>query len=406
MKIANIVTHTRAHQDELLAIWLARVYGQTKFQDVQYSKIVFLEKELERTYPDDLYIGIGFGRFDEHRQNGRLPNTCAAMLVAEYLGITKVTGLTELLTEALWCDTRNGIKETRLANLIKTKHRVKKGADQFGTYRYAADAFNAIVDGAKDSTFDLRVVWNRHVDDLKISTKTPAWVTVNRFVNESFMRRNDHVTELAYIACRMDEETRQLWLADTFSMLMMDATQYAYLIESLKKSNPLTDIQTERSIEPAVLIESDSELLNKAVNAISSGKPAVLVVRRSSGNIQVFADSERGIDLSDLAAMVRMAEYKKRTGKFFSFESALGEGTKKQCKVWHQPNPNTLLNGSLSHPGVKPSVLTLSEMEDIVTHAFTAAGRQMWIDRYFNNEDGTVSFFSVAENLEDLLRTA
>lgn len=405
--IKNIVGHWRSHLDELLAIWLLRIYGRDAFPRVEHSKIVFLDKELRQTYEDDIYVGLGGMLqnhrgfiFDEHCENGRIEGTCAAMMVAEHLKLGHMSRLAPLLSEALWCDTNPGVKETRLASIIKVMHRVKQGNDQFSTYRYAAAAFNAIVDGAKDSSFDLRQFWKAFAADRKIDLNSEIYRKINRYVNESFSRRNEHTTELAYIACRMDKSIVKSWLGDTFGVWVKDCESFLRLVEMLKVSNPLIDVQFEKGIEPVVLFQSDNELANKAVNSAHGGKPAVLVVQRSSGNIQVFADPERGIDLTDMGAMVRMAEYKLRTGKCFTFESARGEGTNRCCWVWHQPNPNTLLNGSLSHPHVPASRLTLEHMQDIVEHAFTESGRQLWLDRYFGRSGESVM---EASCLEDML---
>ncbi len=410
--VGNIVGHWRSHQDELLAIWLLRIYGSDVFPGVEHSKIVFLDKDLRQTYDDDIYVGLGGMLekyrgvvFDEHRENGRIEGTCAAMMVAEHLKLGHMSRLAPLLSEALWCDVNPGVKETRLASIIKVMHRVKQGDDQFGTYRYAAAAFNAIVDGAKDSSFDLRQFWKAFAADRKIDLNSEIYRKINRYVNESFSRRNEHTTELAYIACRMDRSIVKSWLGDTFGVWVKDCESFLKHVDMLKQSNPLIDVQFENGIEPALMMQSDNELANKAVNSAYGGKPAVLVVQRSSGNIQVFADPERGIDLTDMGAMVRMAEYKIRTGKCFTFESARGEGTNRRCRVWHQPNQNTLLNGSLSHPWVSASRLTLEEIQDIVEHAFTETGRKLWFDRYFGRNSGEEKVLAVS-CLEDMLAQA
>jgi len=405
MNVKNIVTHCRPHMDEMLAIWLLRIFGRQQFPGIQDARIVCLKRELDRVYPDDVYVGIGFGRFDEHRPDGRLPDTCAAILVAEELKLKHETSLTNLLEDALWCDTKDkDIGEVRLANLIKRMHRVKKGADEFGTYRYAGVAFDAIVSGTRNKHFDIRAAWKEFAQDRKIPTDSKLWANIYRFIGESHGRRNMHITELACIASLIDEDVLIPWLTDTFEMLVADTYDYLQVVEHLRVHNYMIDIQMSHGIEPACLNVSDSELFNKALNSESAGRPALSVIQRSTGHIQVFGDSKRGVDLTDLTAMVRMAEYSKRTGRYFSFESARGEGTKKLCQVWHQPNQNTLLNSSLSHPCVEATVLTLAEIEDILVHAFTQAGREVWLFEYEKKfKGGMVNMLVEAENLEGLL---
>lgn len=406
MNVKNIVTHHRPHLDEMYAIWLLRMFGKSLFPNVENAILVFLKKELEHTYGDDLYVGIGFGQFDEHRPNGRLENTCAAILVAEHLQIPSSPAMTNLLSDVLYCDTSNvNIGEVRLANLIKTMHRVKGGKDEFGTYKYAGVAFHGIVFGQRKLWFDIRVTWKEFVKERNIPTDTKAWSNVNRFINESYGRQNSHITELACIAGCLDDDVRIPWLTETFEMLMEDALEYCRVVEYLKKHNYSIDIDMPWGLEPACLNVCDSELISKALNCESAGKPAIAVIQRSSGHIQIFSDSKRKIDLTDFAAMVRMAEYTKRSGSVFSFESARGEGTKELCEVWHQPNKNTLLNGSLSHPGVEPSILSLGDIEDILIHAFTESRRQLWIAEYEKKGRGDCDTSTEAESLEGLLAT-
>jgi hypothetical protein len=78
-----------------------------------------------------------------------------------------------------------------------------------------------------------------------------------------------------------------------------------------------------------------------------------------------------------------MAEYKERTGKCLPMNEAKGTGVLPEVPEWCLAFANTLLNGSLSHVGVKPSKLKLAQIQDIAINAFTAKGVEEWSDRYF-----------------------
>lgn len=73
----RLITHVRPHLDEICAIWLMR-----RFADAAGSEVSFVQNS---TRPDDVdkdpevvYIGVGRGKYDEHRG---VMGECAASLV-------------------------------------------------------------------------------------------------------------------------------------------------------------------------------------------------------------------------------------------------------------------------------------------------------------------------------------
>lgn len=78
---STIITHTKPHLDEIMAIWLIRRY----FAGFSRARVKFISAEnggADKINPDQdpktLYIGVGRGKFDEHR--GLVAN-CASSLV-------------------------------------------------------------------------------------------------------------------------------------------------------------------------------------------------------------------------------------------------------------------------------------------------------------------------------------
>ena len=390
VKIQNVVIHWRPHQDECLALWQARMFGEKVFPAIRAAKVVFLDKELKRTYPDDIYIGVGGGEFDEHRPDGRLQGTCAALLMAQRLRICEKPGLKELLGEALWCDTESRVFNTQLASLVKAMHRTKGGKDQFGTYVWTAKAFDAIVFGEIDPRCDIRVLWQEYCQAEGVSPQgETAARNVTQFIGASFGRRKSFVTELQHIASCMNHDERYDWLGQAFSMMLQDARMYLEALAEVKERVSSFDIETQFDIEPAYFLESDNEHAGSAMRSALAGKAVVTVVRNSSGLTQISANPNReGVDLVGCCQLIRMAEYKVRTGQKLSRAKSEGLGTTVECPVWHMPHSHSLLNGSLSHPYVEPSKLTMDELSDIILHSFTAKLREEWMDRYQGSSQG------------------
>ncbi len=375
--------HCRGHDDEYFGTWQMRFFGERMFPGVSSATLVFLRREFTKPQPGFMYIGVGGGEFDEHRADGRLPDTCAARLVAERLGIQDMPGIKELLAEVQYIDCFGNATPSQLASLITAMHRVNGGDKQLETYRFAGVAYHAIVYGRHDKSFDLRQAWEQYRAANRIPKSDRAAATVNTLIHQAFVRRNSRLTELAAIASKMDKEILWSWLDDAFTTLVRDAGIYIRAFEEVTTGIGSEDIETEGGLEPFGMLQTDNEMVNRAAFSDAGGKPGVFVVRRSTGHIQVFGNKHRGMELSDFAAMVRMAEYKVRTGRTLAFEEARGLGTKELCPVWHQPQEFGLFNASLTHPGIEPSVLSLADMRDIAIHAFKGALRQAWLDRYF-----------------------
>jgi hypothetical protein len=383
IEIESMATHPYFHLDEATAMFQLECFGESRFPGISKAKIEFLTSPPAEMSERTVYVGIGGGMFDEHRQGGRLPNTCAAKLVAQYLDLCNRRGLHQLLDEVLTADTTPKVFPSQLGNLIKTMHRVKYGSNQLGTYRWAREALRAIIfSGTVDVSYDLRKIWETHCKSRDFSLDSVKSMTAD-VIHQSFGRRKSLTTELASICQLMDPDIRQTWLPVTLDMLLEDSRlfdQAVKLVES--KENLVTEVQTPRGPEPMMSIESDNEYIHRVASSTRTGKTAITIVRKSNGHTQIFGNPTLKLNFGALAQMLRMAEYRTWTGKKLEAEKALGEGTIPECQQWHLPNTNMVLNGSLSHPEVKPSALSLEEIKEIASNAFTPALREAWLKQY------------------------
>ena len=298
--IKNLVVHHRPHLDEIVGLWLLERFGEDIFPGVKKAEIVFLRKELKHTYPDDLYIGIGEGEFDEHRSDGRLQNTCAAMLVARRIRVCDKEGVHELLGEVLWCDTKPKTFPTQLANLVKTMHRVNGGEEELHTYFWASAALDAIVFRADSAAagFDIKAEWGKFLEDRKVNPELPSAKMAKKLIDGAKYPQG-YLRHRAFAHSSMHyDSVRYRWLGETFAMLLEDARMYVLALAELKAKSSSFDVQTSSGIEPAYFVQSDSEHVAKAAAAIESGNATVLVVRRSSGHIQILGNPKRELSFS------------------------------------------------------------------------------------------------------------
>ncbi len=132
MNIHTIITHIRPHLDEIVAIWLLRLFGESLFPGVKTSKIVYWNtgghapdgRSAEDWEAEGyLLIGIGKGRFDEHSSSEeateRQKDECSATLVAKALGVNQMSELAQILKYTLNNDTKGSSTPFDIATIAK-----------------------------------------------------------------------------------------------------------------------------------------------------------------------------------------------------------------------------------------------------------------------------------------------
>jgi len=124
-RIERIVTHKNPHLDEIVALWLLRRFGERVFLGASRAPLWTIE--ITHNLPEkenELLIGVGGGRFDDHYKNGkRKKGECAATLVADALSIRNDPALSLILEETRKADTNRVSSMFHLANLVKVWHR-------------------------------------------------------------------------------------------------------------------------------------------------------------------------------------------------------------------------------------------------------------------------------------------
>lgn len=129
-RIHTIVTHLKAHLDEIVAILFLRWFGEELFPGARTAKVIYWNAG--RSTPDGrcaeeweqdgcLLVGVGGSRFDEHGR-GENGDDCAATLVARALGIAEDPVFKRILRYITQCDRRAAGSTYDIASTIKFLH--------------------------------------------------------------------------------------------------------------------------------------------------------------------------------------------------------------------------------------------------------------------------------------------
>ncbi len=156
-EVNTIVTHLRPHIDEIVAIVLLRNYGEEKFPGIKKAKIAFWNAGTTNTENKSwkqhhregkILIGVGGSCFDEHPSAAteRKEGHCAATLVAEYLGISKLPELEQLLRYTLVNDTKGGNNPFDLAALINLMNKRWFDTDPQGALNWGMQAIETLLE--------------------------------------------------------------------------------------------------------------------------------------------------------------------------------------------------------------------------------------------------------------------
>lgn len=167
-ELERIVVHVRPHLDELLAIWLIRRFGHDtwRMRDGQI-KVTYAENDQDAKVHESakgtILVGVGNGRYDEHKREGRDKRECAATLVAKDIkdargrGIAGQPEIAHLLRETVRADkgeAKGFFSFPTVINRLQRKH-----TDSLKVLDFAFVAFDAIYEDLQKYYHDCRAAF-------------------------------------------------------------------------------------------------------------------------------------------------------------------------------------------------------------------------------------------------------
>ncbi len=377
-KIRRVVTHPRAHLDELAAYWAC-----VKFGGVVRGEIAFSSNPQQ--VDGDLLIGTGFGPCDEHRRDGTRKDTCAFALTLNLLKVPSISFLHRLKEEVCVIDNRGGATPSHLENIIKMLYRVG----------WTDSAVAEFVYTAIDAVYQRGVGQKKQGRALYAELGLPlCGESFTRFLKASNGRAHQLHFELVNILLALRECRGNHLMLGVFNALKSAFADDSLLYEEavqLIRIAPYREVSGEGSageLYTAVLVESSNPHCIRAYRSVATGTNGFLVQRNpETGHVCISVDRrslpESIASLRRLRAMLVVTEYTHHDGVRFTraqFEELLKENTGDR---WYlHDTPGWLFNGSHSHPEVKPTRLKIQTIEDTLVASFSGEGYTKWRERF------------------------
>lgn len=342
--IEGIFVRFRMTFDAAVAVWLLRMYGHIKYEGAFTAPLVFLRT---RDLPEGLdaeewerrgYFAVNCGesRFDHH-PHGRYKKECAATLVMRDLGIYDNPTLRQLKEWVLWDDLRR---------MDTSSGRPTKAEMSFTWARTFKEQQNL---------FD----WYGSDDELRVNLEGA--------LEDLFKALNVHVGSQERFFCEGKEAC---------------ANARAFKVE-----------QPDQRKLTVVVAASDSMCVSAYARSQYGYQADIFVQHRSSGQVQIAANSRSGLDFDALSARIRYLELSYRDPELLQeivaregdgYDAYMSqEGTIVEVEEWYYmkaddpDNPDAssmMLNGSTSHPYVPPTNIPIdgeNSIETAICEAFS-----------------------------------
>ena len=203
----------------------------------------------------------------------------------------------------------------------------------------------------------------------------PALEQILKFVCQNDLKGSGSISEIASICLKMYKilpaEKVGIWANLALETIFHDQEQFNHeAADEFKKARIFRVGNNGDSLRIAV-VESDNEVIAKFARSKSGGNSAIVIQKQSSGNVQIFLNRKFGwVKMDNIAKHIRLAEQKVK-GRFITLkeEDLKKEGSVPGAEEWHFfKKGQMILNGSMSHPDVPASKISLQEIIRIVVN--------------------------------------
>jgi hypothetical protein len=311
MSIKHIILPVRPQPDTLVAIFLLKKFGASKFIDVSNAKVMISPhgKVPDAVDEESICIDCGGGHFDHHVTDKQ---TTAAALVAKFLGIDHNPAIKKMLAYA-------------------------ERDDFFGEGIRSKDPINRA---------------------FGLSGLVSA-------LNKKYPHDPEFITQVVMplFEAHYDEEYRRT--VDTPQTLEELKRMNKFVTTAVSASKGTT-----KETVKVCAFESDNIHLGGYLRSSIGGLYDIVIQKRESGHINILTRPQSEIDLATIAGLVRLEELRKTSRDDGTVPDAdlVLPGKLEFIPEWYyDPMTKTLQNGGINPDGVPATSLSMQDALDCVT---------------------------------------
>lgn len=301
----SIVVHGKPHLDEIAAIWLLRMFGEEKFPGISTATVVFWGNGGET--PD--------GRTaEDYEREGTLLIGVGGGRFDEHPAVNSKRkqdeSATTLVAKAIGVDGEPALKKI---------------------FEYVTD------------------------EDLNGSSRPFDLAHLVKLLHKQYPDNPEKAMEWATAALEAKyREQMQFWAAKE---------EYGRIAQVEEVPGP-----EGKSLRVASIV-SDNVQMSEFARSNHGGNAAIVILKRSSGNVQIFTNKRFKLDLCDVVRMIRLAEQRAKGLILTSdWRELMAEGKVAGAEEWfYHLTGQMLLNGSLTATDVPPSQIALEDIRRIVS---------------------------------------
>lgn len=402
-QITRVVMHHNPDADEALGYDYLRRYSR-HLAGISEAPIDFSRsneykngdgKSIEELEEDGvLFIGRHTELFNEHTTltKARDDGCCTASIIAQALGVDELPQEQELLSHVILADTKGDPHPMCLSRGMK--HLNNAGMDSRKVLDWALLAFDAVRFGNGEVNIDdnhLRKVANRLRSEVKVRDQSllpHKWNAIKRIVGQyssSTFRVGIAAMFQTLYKKEMYRRAAEKWLLDVLRAAVENQIRFLATINTFKREQLLRTLEvTADGLYPltysVVVVESDEYMALQAARYLSD-KPAVTIIRKSSGQTSIFGRKSYGQDdcgimlrhnFDTLARIIRTMEIARKGLLGDSFKNTdaaymAREGLVENAPEWfYFPPTMSLFNGSRTAPDVPATNLPLEDIVKVV----------------------------------------
>jgi hypothetical protein len=201
----------------------------------------------------------------------------------------------------------------------------------------------------------------------------PALERILRFTLNSDLNGSAQSFDMAIIAkllyAYQDPEKVLEWTFVGLEAKFQEQLQFLTTTRNeFKKLAQIEEIGYEGKRIKIATIISDDELISKFARSRHGGNTAVVIQQRSTGNVQIFTNKRIGIDLHEVAKILRLEE--QRIKKKFSvtdWDALVADGKLEGSEEWYyHEQGQVLLNGSNTAVNIPATKIPLDDIRELV----------------------------------------